>query len=180
MFGSGPHLKPASHKTLEKTWGKLRVRRTLGKPLGLGRGRQGCRLAAPESGEEGYPVPIELCLTSHRQAPPNPPLRAVEAYKNEAWSCTGPKAVDKNSNDKAIPQVRALIGRDLRLPAQNTELREGVDGEGGMRREGTSEAALEAVRKAVGGGCHSGSEQLLSATNAIEAGTWCQGDSNWA
>ena len=48
--------------------------------------------------------------------------------------------------------------------------------EGCMRREGTSEA----VRQAVGGGCQSGWGRLLSVTNAIEAGTWRQGDSGWA
>ena len=49
-----------------------------------------------------------------------------------------------------------------------------------IRREGTSEAAPEAVRQGVGGGCQSGWGRLLSVTNAIEVGTWCQGDSGWA
>ena len=40
-----------------------------------------------------------------------------------------------------------------------------------IRREGTSEAVPEAVRQAVGGGCPSGWGQLLSVTNAVEAGT---------
>ena len=48
------------------------------------------------------------------------------------------------------------------------------------RREGTSEATPAAVRQAVGGGCQSGWGRLLSVTNAIEAGTWRQGDSGWA
>ena len=48
------------------------------------------------------------------------------------------------------------------------------------RREGTSEAAPAAGRRAVGGGCQSGWGRLLSVTNAIEAGTWRQGDSGWA
>ena len=47
-------------------------------------------------------------------------------------------------------------------------------GQGCVRREGTSEAAPEAVSQAVGGGCRSGWGQLLSVTNAIEAGTWGQ------
>ena len=51
---------------------------------------------------------------------------------------------------------------------------------GCIRREGTSEAAPEAVGQAVGGGCQIGWGRLLSATNAIEAGTWRQGDSGWA
>ena len=48
-----------------------------------------------------------------------------------------------------------------------------------MRREGTAQAAPEAVRQAVGGGCQSGWGRLLSVTNAIEAGTCRRGDSGW-
>ena len=47
-------------------------------------------------------------------------------------------------------------------------------------REGASEAAPEAVRQAAGGGCQSGWGRLLSVTNAVEAGTCRQGDSDWA
>ena len=46
--------------------------------------------------------------------------------------------------------------------------------------EGTPEAAPEAVRQAVGGGCQSRWGRLLSVTHANEAGTCCQGDSGWA
>ena len=63
-------------------------------------------------------------------------------------------------------------------------LRGGVGGgRSGQRcigREGTSEAALEAVRQAVGGVCPSSWGRLLSVTNATEADTWHQGDSGWA
>ena len=52
--------------------------------------------------------------------------------------------------------------------------------QGCIRREGTSEAAPEAVRQAVGGGCRSGWGRLLSVTNAVEAGAWRQQDSGWA
>ena len=52
--------------------------------------------------------------------------------------------------------------------------------QGCIRREGTPEATPEAVRQAVGGGCHSGWGRLLSVTNAIEAGTCRWGDSGWA
>ena len=51
--------------------------------------------------------------------------------------------------------------------------------QGCIRREGASEAAPEAVGQAAGGGCQSGCGRLLSVTNAIEAGTCCQGDSGW-
>ena len=47
--------------------------------------------------------------------------------------------------------------------------------QGCIRREATSEAAPEAVRPAVEGGCQSGWGRLLSVTNAIGAGTWRQG-----
>ena len=46
--------------------------------------------------------------------------------------------------------------------------------------EGKAPEAPEAVRQAVGGGCQGGWGQLLSATNAIKAGAWRQGDSGWA
>ena len=58
-----------------------------------------------------------------------------------------------------MTKTKAL--RDVRSP-----------GQGCSRREGASEAAPEAVRQAVGGGCPSGWRRLLSVTNAIEAGTW--------
>ena len=58
--------------------------------------------------------------------------------------------------------------------------RQGAVAQGCIRRGGTSEAAPEAVRQAVGGGCQSGWGRLLSVTNAIEASTWHQGDSVWA
>ena len=51
---------------------------------------------------------------------------------------------------------------------------------GCIRREGALEAAPEAVRQAVRGGCQSGWGRLLLVTNAVEAGTWRQGDSDWA
>ena len=56
----------------------------------------------------------------------------------------------------------------------------GGRGQGCIRRGGASEAAAEAVRQAVAGGCQSGWGRLLSVTNATEAGTWRQGDSGWA
>ena len=52
--------------------------------------------------------------------------------------------------------------------------------QGCIGREGTSEASPEAVRQAVEEGCQSGWGPLLSVTNAIEAGTRCQGGSGWS
>ena len=52
-------------------------------------------------------------------------------------------------------------------------------GQGCIRREGTSEAAPEALRQAVGGGCQSGWGRLLSVTNGTSAGRSRQGDSGW-
>ena len=54
------------------------------------------------------------------------------------------------------------------------------DSHGCIGREGALEAAPEAVRQAVGGGCQSGWGRLLSVTNAVEAGTGRQGESGWA
>ena len=53
-------------------------------------------------------------------------------------------------------------------------------GQGCMRREGASKEAPGVIRQAVAGGCQSGWGRLLSVTNAVEAGTWRQGDSGWA
>ena len=53
-------------------------------------------------------------------------------------------------------------------------------GRGWIRRERTSEAVPEAVRQALGGGFQSGWGWLPSVTNAIEAGSCCQGDGGWA
>ena len=54
--------------------------------------------------------------------------------------------------------------------------------QGCSRREGTSEAAPDAGRQAVGGGCRSGWGRLLSVTNAVEPGFCREGDSGigWA
>ena len=52
--------------------------------------------------------------------------------------------------------------------------------QGCLRREGTSEAASEAVGQAVGGGCRSVWGRLLSVTNGIEPGVCRQRDSGWA
>ena len=60
---------------------------------------------------------------------------------------------------------------------------EGGEGQGCIRREGTLEAAPEAVGQAVGGGCQSGWGRLLSVTNATTAGACHHGESlgiGWA
>ena len=56
----------------------------------------------------------------------------------------------------------------------------GAPHQGCIRRDGTSEAAPEAVRQAVGGGCQSGWGRLLSVTNGTEAGTCRERHSGWA
>ena len=50
----------------------------------------------------------------------------------------------------------------------------------GRDLRGRPRSGPAAVRQAVGGGCQSGWGRLLSVTNAVEAGTWRQGDSGWA
>ena len=88
---------------------------------------------------------------------------------------------------------RGRHAQEQRLEQQGQGRKEGpqpgqgnwqVHGDGGgagcIRRGGTSEAAPEAVRQAVGGGCQSGWGRLLSVTNSIEAGTCRQGASGWA
>ena len=71
-------------------------------------------------------------------------------------------------------------GGGQQLATQSCIRRGGGGPQGCIRTERASEVAPEAVRQAVGGGCRSGWGRLLSVTNAIEPGTWRQGDSGWA
>ena len=48
------------------------------------------------------------------------------------------------------------------------------------QKGGASEAAPAAVGQAAGRGCRSGWGRVVLVTNAVEAGTWRQGDSGWA
>ena len=83
---------------------------------------------------------------------------------------------------------RSGDGRALSFDERRGQFPQGKQGErvpgralgprqGCIRREGTSEAAPEAVRKAVEGGCQSGWGRLPSVTHAVDLGTWRQGDS---
>ena len=89
--------------------------------------------------------------------------------------------------------IRSLSGRpgssrpggvpfcgSLRSRAGSATMRRTVRHQKCIGRKGASEAAPEAVGQAVGGGFQSGWGRLLSVTNAVEAGTWRQGDSGWA
>ena len=78
-----------------------------------------------------------------------------------------------------VPELGAQVRQDMLLAKTDVIESKGLP-QGCIRRKGTSEAAPEAVRQAVGGGPRSGWRRLLSVTNAIEAGTWRQEDSGWA
>ena len=71
----------------------------------------------------------------------------------------GPVTESGNGTAHRSPPVRRTRGHSRSLRHKRT------------RREGTSEAAPEAVGQAVGGGCQSGWGRLLSVTSAIEPGT---------
>ena len=82
-----------------------------------------------------------------------------------------------------LPHLAELwedTGRDLRVAVVGQWLGCGVRVQGCIRRDGTSEAAQEAVGQANGRSCQSGWGRLLSVTNAIETCTCRQGDSGWA
>ena len=87
------------------------------------------------------------------------------------WFCN-----EQVQTESPMPSSRGLM-RDSKPAHSRTcmvRLRDASHktcGQGCIRREGTSEAAPEAVGQAVGGGCQSGWGRLLSVTNAIEAGT---------
>ena len=77
----------------------------------------------------------------------------------------------------------AALAHSTGLPPPPAPTVCGVDragGGGALEGKGPQRRAPEAVRQAVGGGCQSGWGRLLSVTNAIQAGTWRQGDSDWA
>ena len=92
-----------------------------------------------------------------------------------AWSC-GLRCPPQWQKCAIQVQYRVMV---LLLEAIFEECAEEI-GKGASRDALESEAAPEAVRQAVGGGYQSGWGRLLSVTNAIEAGTWCLGDSGWA
>ena len=108
----------------------------------------------------------------------------VSTYHNDAWLVTnaaGQRTVTVKGGDvtEAPPllcatnmdaETRAMVTTREDLVMTVCAAREAAEGR--IRRERTSEAAPEAVRQAVGGGCQSGWGQLLSVTNAIEAGAW--------
>ena len=97
---------------------------------------------------------------------------AVASWRRRS---SGRPSMNPGKNTTAVP----FLGVNDRSKCWNRVL---PPWQGCSRREGTSEAAPGAVRQAVGGGGQSGWGRLLSVTNAVEAGTWRQGDSGigWA
>ena len=112
-------------------------------------------------------------------------LRVIDAARAEAGRLVA------DAREGALEHVdqqavHVLVQEDLHRGARRTWGAGLLDSityqpheQGCMRREGTAEVALEAVGSGVGG-CQSGWGQLLSVTNAIEAGTCGQGGSGWA
>ena len=105
-----------------------------------------------------------------------PAGRSTPPCTTASWA--GPSAGPCRSSGQPVrtPQRSAWRGC---APGPGGRAQGGGGGQGCIRREGVSEAAPEAVRRAVAGGCQGG-WRLLSDTNAIEAGTWRQGDCGWA
>ena len=104
------------------------------------------------------------------QAPVLPRRRGAAVGDRPRGACT---------RERVHHRCRGLGGTGCGWPRAGEGGWEG-EGQGCMRMEGVSEAAPEAVRQAVGGGCQSGWGRLLSDTNAVETGTCRQGDSGWA
>ena len=116
-------------------------------------------------------------LKGGSKPPPPPPSGAQFSEAPKAWK----KIVGQNQ--LAVPATIFDWPKVRKKPLPNVLKGGGVQegkGWGCSRRGGTSEAAPDTVRQAVGGGCQSGWGRLRSVTNVIEAGTWSRGDSGWA
>ena len=105
--------------------------------------------------------------------PPPPPTKVPIASREKAKFCNGDNLVRPFWVHKLL-DPRTFLQLPVCSPPPNPTRRAALEG------KGTSEAAPEAVRQAVGGGCQSGWGRLLSVTNAIEAGACRQGASGCA
>ena len=108
--------------------------------------------------------------------PDGPASPAVEPAVAAAEAGAAPAAGD-GGGQSLSPQRPTHTQQPQEVPIAKAEHYGNVESlgvrahpQGCIRREGTSEAAPEAVRQAVGGGCQSGWGRLLSVTN-VEAGT---------
>ena len=101
----------------------------------------------------------------------------VFEYTDEWWKVWG--VCGAGGTGAAALGLAAPAVADLSFSSGSADFLPTGGGEGCITREGTAEAVPAAVRQAVGGGCQSGWGRLLSVTNAVEAGTWRQGDSGW-
>ena len=89
--------------------------------------------------------------------------------ERESPACHGLNRPQKKRIEKGTPEM--CVRR--RLGGGWVGARDALEGKGPQRRpQKPLGRRLEEVAKAVGG-------RLLSVTNAIEAGTWRQGDSGW-
>ena len=168
-------IGPEGQRERERAWGRAgggapeeaaRVHRGHAEVHGLAEdGAQGSDRGRREAGERGPDRHGVLCTG---YAPAGPALVPV---------CRG----RTNSIAANAPGPRAMfLCRMATLVKSGFDLLGGRGGQGCIRRGGASEVVPEAVRQAVGGGRPGGWGRLLSVTNAIEAGTWRQGDSGWA
>ena len=130
----------------------------LGPTRGLGKG-QGTLARGGGGGAAVPPRPPSAPLPS----PPGPSRAPCAA-------APPPLPLPRPPDIKIFPKLTLVefMTRNLLLKALEMK---GTAPQRCFRREGASEAAPEAVRQAVGGGCQSGWGRLLSVTNATEAGT---------
>ena len=118
-------------------------------------------------GAEAVAVLDALLATHPSCRPAAPPSAPSQSYDQES---TYAKLLDTCYDVLPLlhPQVLAdMLQVPLPLPGQT----QSAHTQRCLGRGGSSEAAQEAVRQAVGGGCQSGWGRLVSVTNAIEAGT---------
>ena len=151
------------------------------RPKGRGGGHLGGHSDSARGGplqRPGGPLPGPFPFRRGLPRPPKgrPMRRCFRVGVRESPAKRYAEGVWGLTSDAAGSQGLLWPGGTAAWGANMCKSRGGGGGGGGIRMEG----ATEAVRKAVGGGCRSGWGRLLSVTNAIEAGTWRQGDSDWA
>ena len=165
--GGGYHDHRAGQRSLE--WGDGsavdEVRRHMRDELGAPPPNRNAPFCCPVQGAWG--IAPRGCVDNAQnengglRRHPNPKARQRTSNRIAQWP--PPNATTPNPKEPSHPSPPSPLPTPWAGVQSCTE----PPHQGCIRREGTSQAAPEAVRQAVGGGCQSGWGRLLSVTNAI-------------